>query len=146
MYSIYTYIYIFIYLYTETNLCHFLSVHHYKYIDFHSEILAYSPYSQDIPMICENIIRAILQDSVITMIFGLGAALAAFPPVMQDCAGSLVKRGGGTGFLSLMYACICIYIYIYTIYGITHQMMVYIYIIYMHMIVNLYFMIRRTQY
>jgi hypothetical protein len=23
-----------------------------------------------------------------------------------------VKRGGGTGFLSLMYACICIYIYI----------------------------------
>jgi hypothetical protein len=61
--------------------------------------------------------------------------------VMQACAGSLVKRGGGTGFLSLMYACICIYIY--TFYGITHQMMVYIY---MHMILNLYFMIRRTQY
>ena len=98
-------------------------------------------------MICENIIRAILQDSVITMIFGLGAALAAFPPVMQACAGSLVKRGGGTGFFILdvcmhMYIYICIYvyvymyiyihiymyihIYIYTVFGITHQMMVYI--------------------
>ena len=95
-------------------------------------------------MICENIIRAILQDSVITMIFGLGAALAAFPPVMQACAGSLVKRGGGTGFLSLMYACICIYIYLYNLWYYTPDDG--IYYIYMHMIVNLYFMIRRTQY
>ena len=136
----YLYIYIYLDFNTETNLCHFLSVHHYKHIDFHSEILAYSPYSQDVPMICENIIRAILQDSVITMIFGLGAALAAFPPVMQACAGSLVKRGGGTGFFNpwcmhaYVYIYICIYIYSFWYYT-PDDGIIYIYI---YMIVHAY--------
>lgn len=34
-----------------------------------------------------------LEDSVITMIFGLGAALAAFPPVMQACVSCLGRKG-----------------------------------------------------
>eukprot|EP00435_Cladocopium_sp_Y103_P051357 s307_g15.t3 len=34
-----------------------------------------------------------LEDSVITMIFGLGAALAAFPPVMQACVNCLGRKG-----------------------------------------------------
>jgi len=34
-----------------------------------------------------------LEDSVITMIFGLGAVLAAFPPVMQACVSALGRKG-----------------------------------------------------
>ena len=33
------------------------------------------------------------QDSIITMIFGVGAAIAAFPPVMDFCVGLLGRKG-----------------------------------------------------
>ena len=35
----------------------------------------------------------ILQDSLITMIFGVGAAVAAFPPVMDFCVSKLGRKG-----------------------------------------------------
>ena len=86
-YILHTSTYIYIHLYTST----------YIYIHIHT----CSPYSH----ICVLYVRHMylycirmytprifpfhghfFQDSVITMIFGLGAALAAFPPVMQACA------------------------------------------------------------
>ena len=34
-----------------------------------------------------------IQDSLITMIFGVGAAVAAFPPVMDCCVSKLGRKG-----------------------------------------------------
>ena len=34
-----------------------------------------------------------IQDSLITMIFGVGAAVAAFPPVMDFCGSKLGRKG-----------------------------------------------------
>ena len=34
-----------------------------------------------------------IQDSLITMIFGVGAAVAAFPPVMDFCVSKLGRKG-----------------------------------------------------
>ena len=44
-------------------------------------------------MILESHGLPLHQDSVITMVFGVGAAVAAFPAVMQCCVGCLGRKG-----------------------------------------------------